>query len=276
MFRRCGTMERMSRSARRRTRPLLALAAAVLVATACTPAATTPASPAASGTPAASQASGELIVFAAASLKESFTTLAKDFETAHPGVKVTLNFGPSSGLATQITNGAPVDVFASAAQKQADDLVAAGLATESKPFAKNALTIALAPKNPAGIVAPADLAKDGTKVAVCAPEVPCGTLTTKWQQASGITLKPVTQEVDVKGVLTKVTAGEADAGLVYRSDAKAAAAQGVTELQLPDAPVTPYPIVVLKKAPQPKLAADFVALVTGDRGQAVLSEAGFQ
>lgn len=251
-------------------RRLAAAAVVAVLATACTPAATS------SSDASAPAAPGELTVFAAASLKESFTTLAADFEKDNPGVRVVLNFGPSSGLATQITNGAPADVFASAAQKQADDLVAAGLAPSSQPFARNALTIAVAPKNPAGITTAAALAKPGAKIAVCAPEVPCGTLTTAWQKTSGITLKPVTQEVDVKGVLTKVAAGEADAGLVYRSDAKAALAQGVTEIQLADAPVTPYPIVVLKNAPQHALAERFVALVTGARGQAVLKEAGFQ
>ena len=148
--------------------------------------------------------SGSITVLAAASLTESFTQIGKDFEAAHAGTKVTFSFGPSSGLATSITGGAPADVFASASQKNMDSVTAAGLASGDKAFVKNVMEIAVPPANPGGVTSLADLAKSDVTVALCQSQVPCGTVAAKVFSNAKLTVTPVTQEVDVKAVLTKV------------------------------------------------------------------------
>jgi molybdate transport system substrate-binding protein len=215
-------------------------------------------------------------VFAAASLTEAFTTLGKKFEKDHPGTKVELNFGPSSGLAEQITGGAPADVFASASPSNMDTLVQGGDASDPKDFAKNSGEIAVPPDNPAGIATVADLAKPGVKVAVCQAQVPCGKVATEIFASSKVAVKPVTEEVDVKSVLTKVTLGEVDAGLVYVTDVKAAGDK-VKGIEIPEAQnsVTSYPIATLKDSKHEKQASEFVDLVLSDDGSQVLTEAGF-
>ncbi len=163
---------------------------------------------------------GSITVFAAASLKATFTELADEFEAANPGVTVELNFAGSSDLVTQITEGAPADVFASADEKNMAKLTDAGLADADAPvdFATNVLEIAVPPGNPAGIETFADLADPDVKTVVCAPEVPCGAATVEVEEATGVTLAPVSEESSVTDVLGKVTSGEADAGLVYVTD----------------------------------------------------------
>lgn len=222
------------------------------------------------------QPTRQVMVFAAASLSEAFAKFERDFEASHPGVDVVINLGPSSGLATQIRSGAPADVFASASPEQTDGLTKDGFGPAGTVFARNTLTVALAPGNPGHITKAADLTASGARVAICAEEVPCGRLAARWQKDSGLTLHPLTREVDVKGVLNKVASREANAGLVYRTDVKAASAQGVTEMELPQAPSTNLVIMTLNKAPQADLAREFSALVTSSEGRSVLAEQGFK
>ncbi|MFC8619667.1 molybdate ABC transporter substrate-binding protein [Micromonospora purpureochromogenes] len=221
---------------------------------------------------------GTLTVFAAASLTESFTTLGRQFEDAHPGVRVTFNFAGSSALATQITQGAPADVFASAAPKNMATVTDAG-ATVGSPtvFARNQLVIAVPKGNPAGVARLADLTRPGAKVALCAEQVPCGAAATRVLGAAGVKLTPVTLEQDVKGALSKVTLGEVDAALVYRTDVRSAAAK-VDGVEFPESAgaINDYPVVVLKDAPNPAAARAFVDHIRSDQGRAVLTDAGFQ
>jgi molybdate transport system substrate-binding protein len=218
-----------------------------------------------------------LTVFAAASLNETFTALGKQFETDNPGVTVKFNFAGSSDLAQQIVNGAPADVFAAASDATMRTVTDGGAAAgEPVIFAKNVLQIATAPGNPKGIATFADLAGPDLKVVVCAPQVPCGAAATKIEQATGVTLAPVSEEPDVKSTLGKVTSGDADAALVYVTDVAAAGA-GVQGVDFPEAAQasTNYPIVVTADAPQPELAAKFQQLVTGEVGRTTLEAAGF-
>jgi molybdate transport system substrate-binding protein len=219
---------------------------------------------------------GTVNVFAAASLQETFSTLKKQFETAHPGVTVTPNFGASSALAQQINQGAPADVFASASQTNMDQVVKAGAASSSKAFAKNAMEIAVPPANPAGITSESDLAKPGIKVALCQVQVPCGTVAAKVFSTADITVTPVSQEADVKAVLTKIQLGEVDAGVVYVTDVKAAGdkVKGI-EIASDVNASTSYPIAALTRAPNPDAAAAFVAYVLSPDGQTVLRAGGF-
>ena len=218
-----------------------------------------------------------LTVYAASSLTTTFTELGKKFEAAHPGVKVGFSFGGSSDLVAQIQQGAPADVFASADTENMDKAVAAK-AVEGTPvdFASNTLEIAVPPDDPAGVTSLQDLAKPGTKVVVCAPEVPCGAATRKVEQSSGVALKPVSEEQAVTDVLTKVESGEADAGLVYVTDVKVAG-DNVKGIPFPEssAAVNTYPIGALAGSGNADLAKAFVDLVTGSEGRSVLADAGF-
>nr|WP_207803870.1 molybdate ABC transporter substrate-binding protein [Kocuria tytonicola] len=218
-----------------------------------------------------------LRVSAAASLTKSFDTLAEDFEKDHPGVDVSVNYGGSSGLVQQLTAGAPADVFASADQKNMAKLTEAGL-TKGEPqvFATNVLTLVVPKDNPAGIESFQDVVDQDVKLVTCAPEVPCGAATQEIEKANGVTLQPVSQENAVTDVLGKVTSGQADAGIVYVTDAKSAV-DAVKSIEIPRTgeAVNTYPIVALGKAKNPELAGEFVDLVTGERGQKVLVDAGF-
>ncbi|MBX6766525.1 MAG: molybdate ABC transporter substrate-binding protein [Actinomadura rubrobrunea] len=219
-----------------------------------------------------------LTVFAAASLTETFTSLGKAFEAAHPGVTVRFSFGGSSTLAQQIVQGAPADVFA-AANTATMKTVADRGAASGRPqiFARNRLVIAVA-KDAAGKVASLrDLAGRDLKVVLCAEQVPCGDAADKALRAGGVRVEPVSREKDVKAVLTKVRMGEADAGLVYRTDVRAASGQ-VTGVEFPESAkaVNDYPIAALADAPRPELAREFVQLVLSGQGRAVLTQAGFE
>ncbi len=222
-------------------------------------------------------ATGELTVFAAASLKSTFTELGAQFEEANPGTTVRFNFAGSSDLVAQLTQGAPADVFASADEPNMVKAVDAGLVDgEPVTFATNTLTIVTPPGNPKDVASFADLAEPGTSVVVCAPQVPCGAATERVEQAAGVTLAPVSEESSVTDVLGKITSGQADAGLVYVTDAKVAGDQ-VTEIPFPesDGAVNAYPMAVLDGAPDVPLAQQFVDLVTGPTGRQVLAAAGF-
>ncbi len=234
-------------------------------------------SPSGSGASASTGLSGSITVFAAASLKSTFTELASDFESKNPGTKVTLSFAGSSDLVTQITQGAPADVFASADTKNMTKLADAKL-VDGTPvdFATNVLEIAVPPSNPASIASFADLAKPGVKVVICAPQVPCGAATKTVEEASGTTLKPVSEEASVTDVLGKVTSGEADAGLVYVTDVKGAGdkVKGIPFQESAKA-VNTYPIATVETSKNKELAAAFIDTVTGSEGKKVLTDAGF-
>jgi molybdate transport system substrate-binding protein len=220
---------------------------------------------------------GTVTVFAAASLKATFTRLASEFEAANPGARVTLNFAGSSDLATQISQGAPTDVFASADTKNMAKLSDARLIDgTASNFATNVLQIAVPAANPASISSFADLAKPGVKVVVCAPQVPCGSATEKVEQATGTTLKPVSEESSVTDVLGKVTSGEADAGLVYVTDVRNAGdkVRGIPFSEA-DQAVNTYPIAAVGSSSNKEVAKAFIAMVTGSEGRKVLSDAGF-
>jgi molybdate transport system substrate-binding protein len=222
-------------------------------------------------------ATGTLTVSAAASLTDVFNQLGKTFQEQNPGSTVRFNYGGSSDLAQQIVNGAPADVFAAANTSTMTTVTKAGL-TSGDPavFVTNVLQIAVAPGDPKGIHSFADLTKPDLKVVVCAPQVPCGSATQQVEKATGVTLKPVSQETDVRSALSKVTTGDADAALVYVTDVKSTNGK-VEGVDFPESAkaLNQYPIAVLKNAPQPELAAKFLALVRGPDGQQVLKNAGF-
>ncbi|WAL66283.1 molybdate ABC transporter substrate-binding protein [Amycolatopsis cynarae] len=218
-----------------------------------------------------------LTVFAAASLTESFGALKSRFEDQHPGVTVTYSFLGSSQLVQQLVNGAKADVFASADQANMDKAVQGGVIDGTPAvFATNRLTIATAPGNPKGVRSFADLARPGLKVVVCAAQVPCGSATKKVEQKTGATLHAVSEEQDVKQVLAKVESGDADAGLVYVTDA-ASAGDKVARTDFPEAAqaINSYPIAVVRNAPQADLAHQFEQFVLGPEGQQALNKAGF-
>ncbi|MFE6055186.1 molybdate ABC transporter substrate-binding protein [Kitasatospora sp. NPDC056446] len=224
------------------------------------------------------KASGAVTVFAAASLKETFTELGKKFEAANPGSKVTFNFGGSSSLATSINSGAPADVFAAASPATMKTVTDAGGASgQPATFVKNTLTIAVPKGNPKHIAGLKDLTGSGVKVALCAKEVPCGAAAQTALKAAGVDLTPVTLEQDVKGALTKVELGEVDASLVYKTDVQADAAK-IDGVDFPEADkaVNDYPIAALAKAPNKDGAAAFVAYVQSPEAKQVLTAAGFQ
>jgi molybdate transport system substrate-binding protein len=224
-----------------------------------------------------SAAGGKLIIFAAASLKQPFTDIGEQFETDNPGSDVEFSFAGSSDLVTQLTQGAPADVFASADTNNMDKAAKANLlAGDPVNFASNTLTIVAAPGNPKKIASLNDLTAPGLSVVVCAPQVPCGSATTKVEQATGVTLNPVSEESQVTDVLTKVTSGEADAGVVYVTDARGAGDK-VTAVAFPESAdaVNTYPIAVLQQSKTPELARKFVNLVAAEAGQKVLTAAGF-
>ncbi len=219
-----------------------------------------------------------LTVLAATSLTESFGALEKRFEAEHAGVEVMVSFQASSALAQQIVNGATADVFASADESTMKKVTDAGLAGGTPEiFATNQLTIVVPPGNPKNVTGLADLARDGLIVVVCAPQVPCGTATQKVAKAAGVTLRPRSEEQDVKAVLTKVQLGEVDAGLVYRTDV-IAAGDSVTGLPTPQADRVrnDYLIAVLAEAPNPVAAQAFLAHVRSAEGRQVLGAAGFE
>jgi len=217
-----------------------------------------------------------LTVFAAASLKGSFEDLAAQFEAAHEGVDVQLSFAGSSDLVAQIQQGAPADVFASADTANMDKLVADDLVGDPQDFATNTLEIAVPPGNPAGVETLADLASPGVKLVLCAPEVPCGAASAKVADAAGLDLRPVSEEQSVTDVLGKVTAGEADAGLVYVTDV-AAAGDDVEGVELPESAeaVNTYPIAPVADSDRAELARQFVDLVLSSEGQQTLAGFGF-
>jgi len=230
-----------------------------------------------SSSPSPSPSGGTITVFAAASLTESFTQLGKQFEAAHPGDTVKFSFGPSSGLAEQITSGAPADVFASAAPANMDQVVSAGDASNPQDFAKNTAEVATPPTNPGNVTSLNDLAKKSVKVALCQPQVPCGVVAAEVFKNAGITVKPVTLQPDVKSVLTQVETGNVDAGMVYVTDVKAAGSK-VKGVPIPasDNASTLYPIATISSSKHKSEAQAFMNYVLSSAGQQVLAAAGFE
>ncbi|WP_234985783.1 molybdate ABC transporter substrate-binding protein [Demequina sp. NBRC 110051] len=221
-----------------------------------------------------------LIVHAAASLTDVMDVIAADFEANNPGVDVQINVGGSSALASQIVEGAPGDVFASADLAQMGVVHDAGLAPHPLAFATNTLTIAVAPGNPRGFAGLADLTDPSLDVVVCAAPVPCGEVALAVEKAAGVDIQPVSEELSVTEVLAKVTSGQADPGLVYVTDI--ARSKGEAE-EVPlggDESVaiaagTQYPIASLTTATDPIVADAFVGFVLSDSGQSALENAGF-
>lgn len=216
-------------------------------------------------------------VYAAASLQEVFTELAEVFEADHPDATVQLTFAGSADLVTQLIQGARAEVFAAADEANMDRAAEAGLlAGPAVPFTANTLTVVTAPDNPHRIGSFADLARPDLAVVTCAPQVPCGAATQRLERQTGVDLEPVSEEGSVTDVLHKVTSGQADAGVVYRTDARRAGEEVHTVADPAAAAVSNrYPIAVLAEAAHPDLAAQFVELATGPQGQKVLSRYGF-
>jgi molybdate transport system substrate-binding protein len=225
----------------------------------------------------AAAATGDVVVFAASSLTEAFGEMADAFTAENPDVNVTFNFAGSGDLVTQITEGAPADVFVSADDSNMTKITDAGQnAGEPVVIAKNTFEIIVEKGNPKGITGVADLANPDLIVVLCADTVPCGKGAAKILENAAVSVTPKSLEDKVKGVVTKVTAGEADAGIVFVTDVNAAgdAAEGVA---IPDDinVISNYPIVVTKDAPNAAAAQAFVDFVASDAGQAILAKYGF-
>ncbi len=214
-------------------------------------------------------------VFAAASLRSTFTDLSGAFTGANTGAKVELTFAGSADLLTQLTQGAHGDVFASADTATMDKAARAGLLADApKAFASNSLTIVVAPGNPKGIKGFRELAD--VSLVTCAAQVPCGAALPRIQRDTGVRLSPASEEPSVTDVLNKVTSGQADAGIVYVTDARSAGDK-VGTVGFPEAAgaVNTYEIAVLKDSADAGLAEKFVDLVTGPAGRQALRSAGF-
>lgn len=226
-----------------------------------------------------------LTVFAAASLRDVFGALGTTFEHAHPGVKVRFNFAGSQELRTQLEHGAPADVMASADTRHMDAALAGGLVETPRLFATNAPVIVVPADNPARVHALSDLATV-RRLVLGAPEVPIGGYTLQIFERAGarfgsdfparVQARVVSRELNVRQVLTKVMLGEADAGIVYRTDARSAGDRVRTVEIPPELNVlAEYPLAVVARTPHPELARAWQALVTGAEGQAALGRAGF-
>jgi molybdate transport system substrate-binding protein len=221
--------------------------------------------------------SGTLVVFAATSLTAAFNKIATQFDAANPGVTVKFNYNGSSSLATQITQGAPADVFASASPTNMTTVTDQSMtSTTPQTFTRNQGEIMAEAGDPDHITSVAALANPSLKVVTCAPDVPCGALATQIFKNADVTVKPVSQEQNVGGVVTKVSLGEADAGIVYVTDVKANGTKTVgVPIPANQNQITKYPIAEIKGAPNAAAAAAFIAYVLGPGGQQVLQSFGF-
>jgi molybdate transport system substrate-binding protein len=265
------------RAAGRRRAGLVAGAGVVaLVLAACSSSSSTSSSGGASGS-SSPKLSGTLVVFAATSLTDAFDKIGAQFHQANPGVTVKFNYNGSSSLATSINQGAPADVFASAAPANMKTVTDAGNAADTpKIFASNTGEILVGKGNPDHITSVSQLANPAVKVVVCAPEVPCGAVATAIFKNADATVKPVSEETNVGGVVTKVTLGEADAGIVYVTDVKANEGKA-TGVPIPanENDTTEYPIAEVKAAPNASAATAFISYVLGSQGQQILASFGF-
>lgn len=220
--------------------------------------------------------SGSVTVLAASSLTESFNDIGRRFQVLHPQASVSFSFGASSTLVQQVNAGAPADVLATADGLTMRGAVKAGSVSDPTVFAHNRLTIVVGKGNPKGVRALADLARPGMIVVLCALEVPCGSFASEVLDKAAVKVSPRSLEANVKAVVSKVTLGEADAGIVYTTDVQAAGAS-VEGVAIPDDQnvVAAYPIAPVKRAPDPTLARAFVDFVLGPDGQDALRSAGF-
>lgn len=224
-----------------------------------------------------SKLEGEVLVSAAASLTDAFAEVEAVFEAANPGVDVVYNLGSSSSLREQILEGAPADVFASANTSNMDQVAEAGeVAGDPEIFVRNLLQIAVPAGNPAGVTGLEDFGREELLIGLCAEDVPCGIFGREALANAGVTPAIDTNEPDVRALLTKVEEGELDAGIVYVTDvlSTAGAVEGI-DIPQDQNVVADYPIAVLTNAPNPEVAAAFVAFVLSDQGQAILAEYGF-
>lgn len=251
-----------------RARLLAALAVPVLILAAC-------------GQPAADEqpdgVTGEITVFAAASLQESFREIGRLFEAAYPGTAVTFSFGASSSLANSINEGAPADVFASASSKTMATVVDAGNALRPDVFAVNAMEVAKSKESVALVGSLNDLGDPAVRVAVCVEDAPCGAAAVALFEKNGLSVEPVTREPDVKSVMTKVLLGEVDAGIVYVTDV-AAAGDGVVGVPIPEEQnvTTTYPAATVVGSGNQRTARAFVDFLLSPEAQQVLADAGFR
>jgi molybdate transport system substrate-binding protein len=221
-------------------------------------------------------AEGDITVFAAASLTDAFTELGTTFESENPDASVEFNFGASSALREQILTGAPADVFASANTSNMDQVVDAGAASDPQDFATNLLEIAVPAGNDAAVTGLDNFANPDLLIGLCAEEVPCGEFGREALANAGVTTSIDTNEPDVRSLLTKVEAGDLDAGIVYVTDVMAAGetVEGV-EIPAGDNVVAAYPIAALTDSGNPDTADAFVEFVLSDEGQEILTSYGF-
>lgn len=219
---------------------------------------------------------GEILVSAAASLTDAFAESEAAFEAANPEIDVLLNLGSSSSLREQILEGAPVDVFASANPSNMTQVIAAGATNQSTTFALNVLQIAVPAGNPAGIAGLADFATPELLIGLCAAGAPCGDFGRQALEAAGVIPSIDTEEPDARALLTKIEAGELDAGIVYATDVLSSSA--VDGIAIPEQfnVVAEYPIAVLTEAPNAGGAEAFVNFVLSEEGQAILRRYGFE
>ncbi len=246
-------------------RPVVGLVATMLLsgAVAC-------GSPSSSPTPPTT-----ITVFAAASLEQSFTAIARDFQAQHPTVTVTFSWAGSQTLVEQLANGAPADVLATASTSTMDKAVQAGSVTDPQEFTTNRLALITPAGNPAQITG-LDSSLAGKNLVICAPAVPCGSATATLASRLGVTLTPKSEEQSVTDVKNKVISGQADAGIVYRTDAASAGSQVTTvPIQGADAVVNHYPIAVVKASTQKEAATAFITYVRSEPGQKTLASFGF-
>lgn len=249
--------------------------AALAIPTALLAACGSSASPATS--PTTTALSGSISVFAAASLTDSFKALGTAFQAAHPGVTVQFNFAGTPTLVTQIEQGAQADILASADTTNMDKLKGDGFTVGTpQVFAQNKLEIVVAPGNPKGITGLADLTKSGVIYISEAATVPAGKYSLQALAKAGVSVTPKSLETDVKSVVSKIELGEADAGIVYTTDVKAAGSK-VQGVAIPDAynVIATYPAAVVKGTKNTDLANAFIAFVLASGGQSKLESFGF-
>ena len=221
---------------------------------------------------------GQVLVSAAASLTDAFAEVEAAFEASNPDVDVVLNLGASSALREQILEGAPADVYASANTSNMDQVVEAGeVSGDPEIFVSNLLQIAIPPSNPGNVAGLEDFADEELLIGLCAEDVPCGDFGRQVLENAGVVPSVDTNEPDVRALLTKVEAGELDAGIVYVTDVLSTDG-GVEGIDIPeeDNVIAEYPIVSLANAPNPEAAAAFVEFVLSSEGQAILAEYGFE
>jgi molybdate transport system substrate-binding protein len=247
--------------------------------TTATPATEAPTTVAATEAPTTTvaAATGDVVVFAASSLTEAFTEMGTAFKVDNPDANVTFNFAGSGDLVTQISQGAPADVFVSADDTNMKKLTdATENAGDPVAIARNSMEILVEKGNPKAIATVADLAKPDTIVVLCAESVPCGKNAAAVLANADVAVTPASLEDKVKGVVTKISAGEADAGIVFVTDVNSAG-DGAEGVKIPDDinVISNYPIVVTKEAPNPEAAQAFIDFVASDAGQAILAKYGF-